>query len=136
VAEWNGSERRNPSVYVTQEAFTDAINNVYEKLDKISERQMDHIERITRVEAIVSNGLTSTVNGLRRDLAKYNSIMQEKMDDLDKRLCVVETFAWFREWITTMKDIVFKNFVKIVIIGALLAAAAFCRWDKLIGFLR
>ena len=134
MADWNGSERRNPSMYVTQEAFADAIGNIHEKLDKISERQIDYIERTVRIEAIVTNGLASTVNGLRKDMAQYISAAQQKFDDFDKRLCIVETFAWFRDWVTALKDTVFKNFLKILIAGALLAAATFCEWDKIKGF--
>lgn len=135
MADWNGSERRNPSMYVTQEAFADAIGNIHEKLDKISERQIDYIERTARIEAIMSNGLTSTVNGLRKDLAQYISAAQQKFDELDKRLSVVESFAWFRDWITSLKDTIFKNLIKIAFLGALVAAAMFCGWDRFKGLL-
>ncbi|MFA5409884.1 MAG: hypothetical protein WC343_14015 [Bacilli bacterium] len=127
-------ERRTPMAYVTQEAFVEALGNIDAKLDKISERQIDYIERTVRIEAIVTNGLASTVNGLRKDMAQYISAAQQKFDDFDKRLCIVETFAWFRDWVTALKDTVFKNFLKILIAGALLAAATFCEWDKIKGF--
>lgn len=120
-------------MYVTQEAFADAIGNIHEKLDKISERQIDYIERTARIEAIVSNGLTSTVNGLRKDLAQYISAAQQKFDELDKRLSVVESFAWFRDWITAAKDAIFKNVMKLAFLGAILAAAAYCGWGKIKG---
>ena len=129
----NNGEREVPLAYVTQDAFMEAIGNVYAKLDKISERQIDYIERTARIEAIVTNGLTSNVNGLRKDVAQFISVTQASISDLDKRLRVVEAFAWFRDWITAVKDAIFKNVMKLAFLGAILAAAAYCGWGKIKG---
>lgn len=131
----DSGERGVPMAYVTQDAFMEAIGNVYAKLDKISERQIDYIERTARIEAIVTNGLTSNVNGLRRDVAQFISVTQASISELDKRLRVVEAFAWFRDWITAVKDAIFKNLLKLAFLGAFLAWATYCGWDKIRGFL-
>ena len=129
----NNGEREVPLAYVTQDAFMEAIGNVYAKLDKISERQIDYIERTARIEAIVTNGLTSNVNGLRKDVAQFISVTQASISELDKRLRVVEAFAWFRDWITAVKDAIFKNVMKLAFLGAILAAAAYFGWGKIKG---
>jgi hypothetical protein len=34
-----------------------------------------------------------------------------------------------------MKDVLFKNLIKIAFLGALVAAATYCGWDKIKGLL-
>lgn len=71
------------------------------KLDRILELQLAQVEQITHLEDTVDNGLKSTVAEMHIDVK-----------NISERVDILETFAWFREWIQKARDNVFFTFIK------------------------
>ena len=87
------------------------------KLDDIVERQLEYIERLTRIEdkqeqieKIVTNGLSHNV----ADIAKRLDIFCE---EVKKRLDELEDFKWFRLPVTKLRDKIFWYVLKIALAG-------------------
>ena len=93
--------------------MTEDFIRLERKIDEIAERQIDHIERIIRLEGIVTNGLSSNVKAIK-----------EKMEAIcigyDTRLQTLEEFRWFRTWMTSLRDNVFKNLLMLALGGGVI----------------
>ena len=88
----------------------DTIDRIESKVDAISKRQTEYIEKTVRIEGIVTNGLSSNV--------KY---MKERLDSFcekaESRFAELERFSWFRQWMTGLRDNLFQNILRLIMIG-------------------
>ena len=106
MPEWNGDERReNRAVCVLHGSFD-------RKLDQIIERQIQQVQNVEHLQNIVEDGLKSTVVSIA-----------ETLDAFVERMEAIEDFEWFRTWVTGLRDNLFKNTLKVAIIGGGIYAA-------------
>jgi hypothetical protein len=88
----------------------DTIDRIELKLDAISERQTDYIERTVKIEGIVTNGLALSVKHMRDQLDKF-------CGEAERRLVEIEKFSWFRQWMTGLRDNLFQNILRLILVG-------------------
>lgn len=91
----------------------EVIHRIEDKVDKIAERQVIYIGKTEKLEGIVTNGLRSTVNEIKDKLEKF-------CDGHEKRLIKLEGFAWFREWVSDLRNNLFKYVVLLAITGGII----------------
>jgi 2-hydroxy-3-keto-5-methylthiopentenyl-1-phosphate phosphatase len=72
------------------------------KLDRMLELQLEQVEKITRLEDAIHNGLKSAVFETN-----------ETVKEMSKRVDVLEGFTWFSEWVTKARNNVFFSIIKI-----------------------
>lgn len=100
----NGERRKH-----TCEMY-EVIMRIEGKVDAIAERQMVYIGKTEKLEGIVTNGLRSTVNDIKEKLEKF-------CDGHEKRLIKLEGFAWFRDWVSDLRNNLFKYVILLALIG-------------------
>jgi len=88
---------------------------IEDKLDVMGERQLVYIGKQERLEAIVTNGLSTTVSDMRKKLDIF-------CDTVNKRLDTIDSFSWFRNWMNSLRDHLFQNIIKLAVIGGTLYA--------------
>jgi hypothetical protein len=81
-------------------------SNFDAKLDTILANQTAYIADIQRLKDKVENGLSSQVS----DTCSHVAIIKDKLVTLEQSL---ESFSWFRTWVTSMRDGLFKNVMKL-----------------------
>ncbi len=86
------------------------LESIDEKLDLIIERQLEYSNRITKLETLVTNGLSHNVIEIR---AKMDIICEE----FGKRLTELESFGWFRKSVSKLRDNLFIYFIQLSIVG-------------------
>lgn len=91
----------------------DTINRIEDKLDQIADRQLIYIGKTEKLEGIVTNGLSSTIHDIKKQLDAL-------CPNVEKRLSKLEAFAWFRDWISELRNNLFKYLVILSIVGGLL----------------
>ena len=88
----------------------DAIDRIETKVDAISVRQTEYIAKTVKIEGIVTNGLASNVKYMRDRLDKF-------CEEAEKRFAELERFSWFRQWMTGLRDNLFQNILRLIMIG-------------------
>lgn len=90
----------------------EVIHRIEEKVDKIAERQVVYIGKTEKLEGIVTNGLRSTVEQIKSKLDNF-------CEDNEKRLVKLESFSWFRDWVSSLRNNLFKYVVLLAILGGI-----------------
>ena len=103
----NGERRKH-----TCEMY-EVIHRIEDKVDKIAERQVIYIGKTEKLEGIVTNGLRSTVNEIRSKLDKL-------CEENEKRLGKLESFSWFRDWVSELRNNLFKYVILFAIVGGII----------------
>ena len=107
-------ERRSDCLaHASLEATLGSMN---EKIDLILERQLEYSNRITRLETIVTNGLSHNVIAIREKLDTVCESYGKRLDDL-------EAFSWFRKPMNELKDSVLGYLIKFAFAGGVLYLA-------------
>ena len=88
----------------------DTIDRIETKVDAISVRQTEYIAKTVKIEGIVTNGLASNVKYMRERLDKF-------CEEAEKRFIEIEKFSWFRQWMTGLRDNLFQNLLRLILIG-------------------
>ena len=88
----------------------DTIDRIETKVDAISVRQTEYIAKTVKIEGIVTNGLASNVKYMRERLDKF-------CEEAEKRFIEIEKFSWFRQWMTGLRDNLFQNILRLIMIG-------------------
>lgn len=88
----------------------ETIDRIESKVDAIAKRQVEYIERTVKIEGIVTNGLSGNVKHMRERLDKF-------CEEADRRLIEMEKFSWFRQWMTGLRDNLFQNLLRLILIG-------------------
>jgi len=83
-------------------------------LNAIAGRQFEYIERQIKIESIVTNGLSSNVAAIKKQLEDF-------CGEVKKRLDVLESFSWFRIWMNQLRD----NLLKYILLAALTGGGLF-----------
>lgn len=120
-------EERRKGVCAYHQDLADALGRIEEKLEVMAERQVTYIAKTERIEAIVTNGLSQNVQSIKRQLDTF-------CEEVRKRLDVLDSFSWFRNWMNSVRDDLFKNIVKLAFIGGVVYLA-YHFGDKIIGLL-
>lgn len=99
--EWIGEERRRTGLSVCP-----LHGNIELKLDKIIGRQIAQIKDIAHLKSIVEDGLKTSVIETAECVKKITA-----------RIEVIEKFTWFIEWVTQLRDNLFKRSLQLALIG-------------------
>ena len=91
----------------------DRMNSIDSKLDKIIDMQSNHRNDITHLRDIVENGLKSKVI----ETVETTKALDIKIDNISNRLIPIENFSWFREWVTNVRNNLFKKSLSLAMIG-------------------
>ena len=86
------------------------LESIEDKLDLIIDRQLEYSNRITKLETLVTNGLSNNVIEIR---TKMDVICEE----FGKRLMELESFSWFRKSVSKLRDNLFIYFIQLSIVG-------------------
>jgi len=86
------------------------LGSVNEKIDLILERQLEYSNRITKLETIVTNGLSHNVADMAKRLDVFCGEVKKRLDEL-------EDFKWFRLPVTKLRDKIFWYVLKIALAG-------------------
>jgi archaellum component FlaC len=97
------------------EKLEDSLDSINEKLDIIMDRQLDYSNRITKLETIVTNGLSHNVIEIR-------SKLEQVCEQYGKRLAVLESFSWFRKSVNKLRDNLFIYLIQVSIVGGVVYA--------------
>lgn len=104
-------ERRSDCLaHASLEAILGSMN---EKIDLILERQLEYSNRITKLETIVTNGMSHNIIEIREKL-------ETVYEQYGKRLAVLESFAWFRTAVSNIRDNLFINIIKLSVVGGII----------------
>ncbi len=104
-------ERRSDCLaHASLEATLGSMN---EKIDLILERQLEYSNRITKLETIVTNGMSHNIIEIREKL-------ETVCEQYGKRLAVLESFAWFRTAVSNLRDNLFINIIKLSVVGGII----------------
>jgi len=87
------------------------------KLDDIVERQLEYIERLTRIEDKQEQIERIVTNGLSHNVANIAKRLDIFCEEVKKRLDELEDFKWFRLHVTTLRDKIFWYVLKIALAG-------------------
>jgi hypothetical protein len=79
-------------------------------LEAMGCKQDKYIAQTARLESIVTNGLSHNVIEIREKIEAVCS-------NLGDRVALLERFSWFRDWVTSLRDDLFKNTLKAVFLG-------------------
>lgn len=88
----------------------ETIDRIEDKVDAISMRQTEYIAKTEKIEAIVTNGLAGNVKYMRERLDKF-------CEEAERRFVEIEKFSWFRTWMTGLRDNLFQNILRLILIG-------------------
>ena len=101
-------ERRSDCLaHASLEATLGSMN---EKIDLILERQLEYSNRITKLETIVTNGLSHNVANISKSMDDFCVEVKRRLDEL-------EDFKWFRLPVTKLRDKIFWYALKIDLAG-------------------
>ena len=103
----NGERRKH-----TCEMY-EVIHRIEDKVDKIAERQVEYIGKTEKLEGIVTNGLRSTVNEIKDRLELFCA-------NHEARVVKLESFSWFRDWVSDLRNNLFKYVVLFAIVGGII----------------
>ena len=87
------------------------------KLDDIVERQLEYIERLTRIEDKQEQIERIVTNGLSHNVANIAKRLDIFCEEVKKRLDELEDFKWFRLPVTKLRDKIFWYALKIALAG-------------------
>jgi len=103
----NGERRKH-----TCEMY-EVIHRIEDKVDKIAERQVIYIGKTEKLEGIVTNGLRSTVNEIKDRLELFCA-------NHEARVVKLESFSWFRDWVSELRNNLFKYVILFAIVGGII----------------
>lgn len=83
-----------------------SISRVEGLLSVMAEKQEKNMMQNARIEAIVTNGLSHSIKEIKE---KIDFICTE----YGKRIQVLESFSWFRDWVTNLRNFTFFTLLKI-----------------------
>lgn len=103
-----------------EEKLDTGFRDIGGKLDDIVERQLEYIERLTRIEDKQEQIEKIVTNGLSHNVANIAKRLDTFCEEVKKRLDELEEFQWFRKPITAFRDGIFIAVFKVAMIGALI----------------
>lgn len=109
--------------------FHETMNRIENKLDDITKRQIDYMERQIKIESIVTNGLSHNVAVIRQQLDSF-------CIEAGKRLSVLESFSWFRTWMNQLRDNLIKYVLLLALVGGVLFTVLYHNGDIIKALLK
>lgn len=82
-------------------------------LNTLMERQLESSMKVAKIEVLVQNGLSHNLEAIKNHL-------EAVCTDLNGRIVNLESFEWFRSWVTKLRDDSFKTIVKIAFMISLI----------------
>jgi hypothetical protein len=143
---WDGIDRRKGTgVCPVHELHMSAIEQrlagvegqqakLFEKLDQVSERQIEYIKTQARLEYAISNGMRTDIMVIRERLDTFCAGVGSELKEIRGRIDALDSFAWFRNLANKLKDNAIEFLIKAVIAGALISFVAYF-WARVIDAL-
>ena len=100
-----------------EEKLDTGFHDIGVKLDDIVERQLDYIQRLTRIEDKQEQIEKIVTNGLSHNVANISKRLDIFCEEVKKRLDELEDFKWFRLPVTKLRDKIFWYALKIALAG-------------------
>ena len=100
-----------------EEKLDTGFHDIGVKLDDIVERQLDYIQRLTRIEDKQEQIEKIVTNGLSHNVANIAKRLDSFCEEVKKRLDELEEFQWFRLPVTKLRDTIFWYILKIALAG-------------------
>ena len=94
--------------------------SIFKKLDQLFLVRADDAKEIQRIRSAVENGLSRDLKSTIVSVDKLNETIQSMCSGFNERLEKVEEFAWFRDWITDLRDGAFKKAIKFAVVVVIL----------------
>lgn len=98
---------------------------LFEKLDQVSERQIEYIKTQARLEYAISNGMRTDIMVIRERLDTFCAGVGSELKEIRGRIDALDSFAWFRNLANKLKDNAIEFLIKAVIAGALISFVAY-----------
>ena len=90
-----------------------------DKLDIVIGHQLDYMSKQSDISTDIQYIKDTVDNGLKSKVGET----AEQVQALHDQIAILEDFAWFREWVTDLRNNFFKNLCKWAILGGLCALA-------------
>lgn len=131
---WDGIDRRQGTgVCPMHELHMSAIEQrlagvegqqakLFEKLDQVSERQIEYIKTQTRLEYAISNGMRTDIMVIRERLDTFCAGVDNEIKGIKERINILEAFKWFRDIANKFRDTVIWSALKLALAGGLIAS--------------
>ena len=144
--EWDGIDRRRfTGVCPVHELHMSAIEQrlagvegqqekLFEKLDQVSERQIEYIKTQARLEYAISNGMRNDIMVIRERLDTFCAGVDSDIEGIKEKIAELDAFSWFRKLATKLKDNAIEFIVKAIIAGALISFAVYF-WGQVVNAL-
>jgi len=100
-----------------QEARSDEL---HKKLDDIIARQLAYVEQISRLQALVCNGLTHNMEFVRAKLEKVCEEYGMDIKALKSDVAGLKASEWFLNWVSDASKITLKTLLKLAALGGLI----------------
>jgi hypothetical protein len=98
---------------------------LFEKLDQVSERQVEYIKIQARLEYAISNGMRNDIMVIRERLDTFCAGVGDDIRELKERVDELDAFSWFRNLANKLKNNAVEFLVKAIIVGALISFVAY-----------
>jgi hypothetical protein len=85
------------------------MQNIEDKIDLIIAQQLRYMEVHTETVKDVARIKSIIENGLKKDVSETAIAVRE----LTSKINILEDFSWFRNWMNSLRDNLFKNILKI-----------------------
>ncbi len=102
---WTGEDRRITRSVCSLHA------NLEKKLDEILSRQISQVEDIAHIKSVVDNGLTTALSGA-----------VDAINKMRVRMEIIDQFTWFGEWVTQLRNNLFKRTLQLAVAGGIFYA--------------
>lgn len=87
-----------------------------DKITTIMDHQLIYMGKQVTLIADVQSIKSTVENGLKDSVKKT----AEEVEAMHKKIVALEDFAWFKDWVTKMRDNLFKIVLKYACIGGLI----------------
>lgn len=109
------------------------------RIEEFSATLQQHTLAIQSLEKTINNGFRSEIEKINVNLQRYVKCVQEKLDDHSSKIAVLDSFAWFRTWMTNVRDNMFISVIKLIFaifVALILIQAANMGVADLVKFVR
>lgn len=103
-------------------SLEDNYHDIKEKMDEISNRQLEYIKTQTRLEYAISNGMRTDIMVIRERLDTFCAGVDNEIKEIKKRIDILEAFKWFRDIANKFRDTVIWSVLKLALAGGLIAS--------------
>lgn len=110
----------HPGVDRAFEAGEKRMENIEKKLDEMISRQIEYIKSIEYIKYALDNGLRSEIKATMESVSCLRDEITTMNNEFNKRIQPLEDFSWFRTWITSVRNNIFKFTLQLAFFGGVI----------------